>query len=59
MKKNPFLFINVHVLYVLELKINKNISSVCMYVCPWVPSGDTINFEGVSVKQNLVGVFYV
>ena len=66
---------NVHVLYVLELKTSEKISarlSVCMYVCLSVRryvctlgrlqnlSGCTITFEVISTsKLNLVGVFNV
>ena len=52
---------NVHILYVLELKTSKKeFPSVCMYIRLCVPSWCTITFEGVSAsKQILVDVFYV
>ena len=47
---------NVHVLSVLDLKISTK--KVRLPVCLWVPSVDTISFEGVTgSKRNLVGVY--
>ena len=67
-KKNSFLLMNVHVLYVrtskkkiLSVSVGLSVClSVCVSVCTWDFSVDTIIFERVSgSKQNLVGVFYV
>ena len=53
---------NVHVLYVLELKTSKKNFrlSVCLTVRTWTLAVETITLEGVNgSKRNLVGVLYV
>ena len=61
-EKKVILLMNVHDLYILELKTSKKIPvrlSVCLLGRLKNFSGCTITSEGVSVsKQNLVGVVY-